>query len=248
MANSYAMAMDATRDAVTERARRYKWLVIAVALGSVASVAAGFALRHLLWPALLALLPPIVIGYFAMDLRLVFQWRTTAVTAWARGDLRLDLLASTLRTMPGIPPSTVDGMVATLPTWSDTTPAAAREALGAAQALVGVLGEQSLWLRAVGWAVAASTVLTAAVTRNASWLLPSVALPLLVGGWYAWARHCVLRSALRVALECATASSGTSNHTPPPEPNWQGVPAFCMRAWQAAAQMRATGKAALGVR
>ena len=173
MDSPYAQAMEATRSAVTRRARRYRNLAMAVALGLLGTVLAAALLRSAqpLWA--LSLLPMMVMGFHLADAQTLRRWRVPALRHWVRGELRLDLLRHTLRQVPNMPPQTLEGMLATLP----ADPGAefslpARAALAQAQEELAGVATRQLCARAVAWPLLCSG---AALT---SWHLPAAGLAL----------------------------------------------------------------------
>jgi hypothetical protein len=173
MDSPYAQAMDATRSAVTRRARHYRNLVMAVALGLLCAVLAAALLRSArpLWA--LALLPLIVMAFHVADARTLRRWRAPALQHWMRGELRLDLLRHTLRQVPNMPPQTLEGMLETLPA-DPGTPFSlpARAALAQAQEELARVATRQLCARAVAW------LLLCSGAALASWGLPAAGLAL----------------------------------------------------------------------
>lgn len=212
MPNPYTEALDGLRDAVAQRARRYKRLVITVALGSITCVAAaawwgrGWPLTPLLW------LPTLVLGFHALDLRTVLHWRNRAVSGWADGELRIDLLRRTASQMPHLPPQTLAGMLDCLPAWSGDAPdLPARAALASVQSQLGAAAELRLWLRAAAWALAAALVVTAAWRGTPVPLIACASLPLLSYGGRSWSR----RHTHRLTVQVWKAVRGTDSDRDP---------------------------------
>lgn len=220
-ANPYTLLIDAARETIVHRARLYKRLVIAVALGSLLLIGLAVALRSPLPLLAWASLPPLVLLHRAQDLRAVHRWRQQALDHWAGGRLQLELLARTLRLVPALPASTVEGMLESLPAWSAPAPAAGRGALAIAQGRLGAAAEAALRIRAVAWVLALLAVLLAWQTSGLAWLallLPATALP---RAWSAWMRHRLARLLAAVLDECG-ASEGPAAVA---QLNWLGVPA-----------------------
>lgn len=224
MQSAYSLAIDGTRDTIVRRARQYKWLVIATSVAGVASLAAALALGSFL-PFTAGLAGPAAVNIFlALDLRAVQQWRRAALRSWLDGDLQLDLLARTLRQVPGLPPSTLEGMLETLPDWSFHALApTARSALAQAQQALDRIALQARVVTSLAWAAAATVAMAAAASGRPLWLLalPAAAVPYLA--WRQLARRRLKHQCLD-ALQAWRSSntSGTSTLTGPL--NWHGVP------------------------
>ena len=181
--SAYTAVFDAAREVIVQRSRQYKWLVIGVSLGGVASVVVAIAAGSLL-PLLAGFaLPSAVTGFLTLDLRAVQCWRRSALNHWVEGGLQLDLLARTLKQVPTLPAQTVAGMVETLPAWpANEVPLPMRPALARAQEELGRLALQMLMARAIAMAAAAASLAAALVARPI-WLAAALPVPLL---WYAW--------------------------------------------------------------
>lgn len=170
-ANPYAALLDATRDTLTARAARYRSLVVVVSLLTLAGFAFAWTVGSLGGVALWALLPGAVLAFTALDARAVDQWRALALQPWVQGTLSLGLLISTVRKVPGLPVETIEGMLGTLPNWSDSAiPRPAREALAALQVTIGRTATAAQALRcAVG--VAAGIAAMASLLMRSAWPL-----------------------------------------------------------------------------
>jgi hypothetical protein len=230
----YALAIDAARDTIVQRAHQYKWLVIAASLTGVAAVGAALVLARW-WPlAAVLLLPSAVMAFHALDQRAVHRWRRAVLAHWATGALQLDLLAGTLRQVPALPSSTVEGMVESLPDWpAAEVPLAARPALAQLQDAVAQIAAMQLLARAAAWGALALVALAAWAAGQAALLAGGLVLP---GGWLLWRawRHqrtqradAVLRQAWRSASVDPAAVAGWAARL-----NWQGVPPAVQAAWR----------------
>lgn len=228
MQSAYAVAIDAARDTLVIRARQYKWLVVLVSLGGLATLLVAVVLQS--WWVLLAWsgLPAIVTAFFALDMRAVQRWRAHVLAAWRSDDLQIDLLGSTLQKVPTLPASTVVGMLETLPTWpGSSVPLPSRPALLRAQALLADCALQDMLLRSVAWALVAAAVAMAVSSAAWAWLALAASGPLL---WWAWCLACHWR----VRRLCADASWRAALAPPAIMPgearswlaglNFQGVP------------------------
>lgn len=228
MQSAYAVAMDAARDTLVIRARQYKWLVVLVSLGGLATLLAAAVLQS--WWALLAWsgLPAIVTAFFALDMRAVQRWRAHVLAAWRSDALQIDLLGSTLQKVPTLPASTVLGMLETLPTWpGNSVPLPSRPALLRAQALLAGFALQGLLLHSLAWALAAAALAIAVSSAAWAWLALAASGPVL---WWAWCLACqwrVRRLCADVSWRAALAPPGI---VPDDAKSWlaglnlQGVP------------------------
>jgi hypothetical protein len=232
----YTLAIDAARDTLVQRARQYKRLVITVSLGGLAAVAAALALGRLGPLLVLALLPCGVLAFFALDLRAVHRWRSTTLAAWVSGGLQLDLLAGTLRQVPGLPAPTVEGMLDSLPAWTGNgVPLPARAALSEAQQALARIAQQALAVRSVAWGLVAAVGAAAWVAHRPAWLGLWLAAPALGFAWRLACRQQVQRA--RAALMQAWSDAGVdaaAGAAWQAQLNWQGVPASLQARWQAA--------------
>ena len=211
MHNAYTAAIDTLRDTVVQRSHRYKWLVIVVSVGAIASAGVAVVLSRAL-PLLGGLaLPALVAAFFALDLHAVQRWRRGVLQAWAAGELQLALLPPMLQKLPHLPAATVAGMLETLPTWPAQLPPARRDALLREQAMLAGIALQSLVVRAIAWALMAAAIVAAVLTGQAAWLLSAAGAPAVWIGWSLtskWRlRHCPWTDDDAAAL------------------NWHGVPA-----------------------
>lgn len=220
----YALSIDEARETIVLRARYYKRLVIAVSLGIVTAVVLSLWLRSG-WPLLaLGLILPLVLMHRAADLRAVHRWRERASDRWARGELDLALLASTLTKVPALPALTVQGMVESLPTWPASKPSADApttfETLPRMQSRLGRFAEQALLARAAAWCCAlACGVLVLATGR---WpVLAGLAVAASLVPCWTW--HATVRTRRgAAALPCGCSASDF---------NWNGVPDRLRQAW-----------------
>jgi hypothetical protein len=221
----YAASIDEARETIVLRARYYKRLVIVVSLGIVAAVALALWSRSA-WALLaLPLLPPLVLAHRAADLRAVHRWRQQAIDRWSRAELDLPLLASTLAKVPALPALTVQGMLESLPAWPPAqAPGASSTSaddMQRTQHTLGLLAEQALLARAIGWGGAlAAGVLLAVCGRWAGLAGGAVAI-VVVPAWNGWAAARVRRVAAELPPDCRDAARF----------NWNGVPDRLRRAW-----------------
>jgi hypothetical protein len=231
----YALAIDAARDTIVQRAHQYKWLVIAASLTGVAAVGAALVLARW-WPlAAVLLLPSAVMAFHALDQRAVHRWRRAVLAHWATGALQLNLLAGTLRQVPALPSSTVEGMVESLPDWpAAEVPLAARPALAQLQDAVAQIAAMQLLARAAAWGALALVALAAWASGQAALLAGWLVLPCGWLLWRAWQRlrtqraHDLLLQAWRGASVDADAAAGWAARL-----SWQGVPPAVQAAWRA---------------
>jgi hypothetical protein len=233
--SAYALAIDSTRDAIVQRARQYKWLVIATSVVGVASLLAVIALGSFM-PLTVALAGPAAVSAFlALDLSTVQQWRRAVLSAWLNGDLQFALLARTLRQVPALPPSTLEGMLETLPNWSfHALSPAAQSALAQTQQALDRIALQALVVTSVAWAVAATVTITAVASGRPLWLLavPASVMPYLA--WRQLAQRQVRYQRSR-ALQAWSApeSDSAADSTLMDALNWHGVPRSLHAAWGA---------------
>lgn len=222
--SAYASVIDGARETIVKRAHYYKRLVIVVSLGIVAALLTAL-LWLSTWPLLaLGLLMPLVLVHHAADLRVVHRWREEAIERWARGEMDLTLLAGTLAKVPSLPASTVQGMLACLPTWSVSmssrpgNPAVAD--LPHMQQRLGRLAEQSLLASAVGWFCALTS---GALVLASNWLAGLASLVVAAAVVPCWTWH----AALRMRRDLSALPRGRAA----PQLNWSGVPARLRKAW-----------------
>jgi hypothetical protein len=109
-------AIELTTHTIDRRAGLFRNLIVLVVVlvvGSLLSSAIGLSWRPLL--ALLALVP--LCGFFlSLDAWLVNRWRQHVLELWAQGQLRLDGLVQTISSIRLLPPRTLQGMLASVPT------------------------------------------------------------------------------------------------------------------------------------
>lgn len=231
--SAYAVVMTHTRNALTARAVQYKWLVIAaVLLGSV-SFASALAWRDPRCLIVLMLLPTAVLIFHALDGMTVQRWRGAVLAAWSADSLQFDILAATLRQVPGLPVPTLDGMLDSLPSGkAGTAPVSIRAVLLRTQAVLDRTAFELLTGRAAGSAIVACAVGAAAFSKQPQWLFHLLALPLLAVLLRAWQwrrmRHARATavadlSKAGVAEQAGMESVGALD--------WQGVPAPFRRIW-----------------
>jgi hypothetical protein len=202
----YAAAIDATRESIVQRARLYKWLVISVALGTTATVAAVLMSRSMALVAAAFALPALVIAHRLADLRVVHRWRNRLIADWASGALDVVLLVRTLRQVPALPAGTVEGMLETLPAWDAGVPALARAPLARTQSRLGTLAEATLACHLVAWSTLSVASGLGAMTRQWAWVGLALA-----GQFFALAGGLHIRRALgasAAALRSALALAG----------------------------------------
>lgn len=231
--SAYAIAIDATRDAVVLRARAYKRLVITVALSTLA-MAVFVGIWRSAWPLLMLLfMPCAVLVHAAIDARGVQRWRLSVVEHWVAGSIDLALFASTLRQVPALPPQTIAGMLELLPPWASAVAPSARRALSNALARSGQLAIEHLVIRASAIAIAAAGLALAATQRNLAWLGLSAATPL---AWWLWLLTAQRRARrARAQLVAELGADGVPQGWLQAMA-WQGLPAPVNAAWSAKGQ------------
>jgi hypothetical protein len=233
MSSAYTVAIDATADTIVQRALQYKWLVIMLSVLAVTVMLAVGVGRLWLPLGLFALLPFLVLGYSAMDLRLVHRWRHAVLEAWVAGELQLDLFAQTLSKVPTLPGPTVAGMLDCLPAWDGSQVSLpARPALVRAQQRIAVSAEAALWWRTACWACAAAAVLATWITGSATWLGVGLVLP--VAGWAIslGRRRRMRRHFASLLREWQSAGVSVAGSRPALQSmNWQGVSPADFAAW-----------------
>jgi hypothetical protein len=231
VASPYALAIDAARDTVVLRARRYKWLVMLVSLVGLVVVGAVIALRSLQPLLALALLPALVIGYFALDLRAVHRWRAGVLALWRDRALQIDILGRTLQQVPALPAGTVEGMLDCLPAFKGLAPPAIAAPLVQLQQRLGMLAEQALLVRAAAWALAGVGVVLALWLRQPLWLPAVPAALVLALGWSAVSRRRLQNSLSRPMLSGGARIDFVACREFLPMLSLHGVPSGHVHAW-----------------
>jgi hypothetical protein len=184
-ARPYDAALEATRATIYRRSRRYRTLVILVALLPPVSIIAAITLRSWL-PLVGALLPlPLCTAYLSLDLRLVARWRRRVVGLWADGALDIDAFRQAARAMRTFPTQTVASMLDSLPSEAAVPDdrlmsLAIRRLL--AQTLHAIDERAAREMTAVAVAATLSVAGVAAAIGTASWLpaLSVILAPMLV--------------------------------------------------------------------
>ena len=171
MSSPYSQTIDAVRDALVQRSRNYKRLVIAVSMVGVV-VALAAALRGGLAPFLvLTLLPSLALVFFALDLRTVQRWRADVLSHWCEGSINLELLSATARAVPNLPGPTVEGMLWTLPKFNGIeVPLVLRPALVGAQDHLAAIAIRQLVAQSCIGAVAAASAVASWIDHRPTWL------------------------------------------------------------------------------
>ena len=172
-----------TAEVLDRRSRRYRNLVVAVALVGLVAPVAALALWD--WRPLLGWLSvvPFVGLFLALDARSVARWRSALLDGWAAGTFDLDALREGVAAIKTLPAGTVAGMLDPLPTRArlgcfPDPPPLIREALAATVRAI----DTSLLRRMAAGVVALTTtvaLLGSAAAFGSAW--PLVGLPLTVG-------------------------------------------------------------------
>lgn len=187
--------MERLRDCITARARLYRNLVVAVALGLSATVVAAAVLGSVRPLLGLLALPAVVLAHAARDAAAVHAWLADVIDDWAGQALQLDLLRAMVAKVPMLPAPTVAGMLDMLPAWPEAVPAGARHALATHQRQVNGLVRQTLWVRAGVGSLMLVVLFGAALAAHLVWL---AAVPAAVAGaliWRSFAGHRLIASA-----------------------------------------------------
>lgn len=234
MASAYADAIDATRDTIVDRARRYKRLVMAVSLGGLTALGLMLTGRTGGLVAFAALMPAMVLGFSLLDALSVQRWRAQLLQPWIDGRLQLDIFLRTMQQVPGLPQLTVAGMLDTVPGWpADTPPPPLRHTLARALSLASRLGAEHLLLRALAAASVGTGIILSVWSGQLAWLaLGASALP----AWWGWQ----VSAGRRARRGCAEAAAELAQGGITPELRvawlshlpWQGTPARVRAAWR----------------
>lgn len=178
----YAVVIDATRLALTERAAAYRNLVVVVVLIVVVAVALAIGAGRW-WPlSILSALPAAVLTFAWRDAALLRRWRAAILQAWSANALRLDVLAMTLRQVPGLPPETLAGMLTALPlALEGVVPMASRGLAAVARDAVDAAADRWLLGRA-GTAWGAAAVLVAAAAAGSAVVFGVLLAPIAAFG------------------------------------------------------------------
>jgi hypothetical protein len=182
--DEYKHAIDDTRGTLAQRTSRYRLLVFAVLItifGSLVTAAATRAWRPL---AVSAALFPVCATFFWLDARTVTEWRRRLLIAWANGELMLPAVVETLSKIPGLPPTTLIAMLATLPSGATLGIAGQldhRARLHLARAL-DVLHNESvsqLLVTAIASAIVVAAMVSAVLVRSRGPIFALALLPII---------------------------------------------------------------------
>jgi len=117
--SAYQTAINLTTLTIDRRANNYRNLVVAVVLVSLGSI--GWAIFA---PSLSALsgfflLLPVCGLYLFIDGKLLNDWRSRLLEGWVRGEIDFQAFCQAVDAIPTLPKSTLQGMIATLPSAGD---------------------------------------------------------------------------------------------------------------------------------
>lgn len=145
-----------------------------------------FGIAAALW------LPPIAGAFFAIDARLLHQWRSAMLNLWVLGSIDFHALADVFRAISTMPRSTLEGMLESLPKMSELS--AEQEINEPTRGLIAfAISADSRYQTklqclklALSIAVAVVTT-TAIILRNFVWVLGLIPVALLaIAIWRYW--------------------------------------------------------------
>lgn len=164
----YRVAVDLTSQTIAQRARNFRNLVIAVVVVCCSCIV-WISLARTLAPfaMLFSLLPAIGIFFF-LDARLVDDWRSCITEAWVRGDVAFHAFVVAISANPILPKATLQGMLSTLPEEGKAAPQSTsstrtREAVAEVSVSVNAYRTDILALWAVGYVIAATSLIVSVV-------------------------------------------------------------------------------------
>ncbi len=188
--SAYRAAIDETTKAIDHRARYYRNLIVAVSAISLGSI--GWAVVSWSFSPLVGvvLLVPACGLFFFLDGRLLDDWRSGLIAAWANKDLDFQAFRHAAGAMPALPKGTLQSMLATLPRAKDLVAeqdisSSTREGVAAAVAAVQACQSDTVAVKAATSGFVSTLMVVAVVSRTWKPLLGFLALLLLplVRGW-----------------------------------------------------------------
>ena len=196
--SAYQTAINLTTLTIDRRANNYRNLVVAVVLVSLGSI--GWAIFA---PSLSALsgfflLLPVCGLYLFIDGKLLNDWRSRLLEGWVRGEIDFQAFCQAVDAIPTLPKSTLQGMIATLPSAGDLLTEQGispitREAISAVVMTIHTCRSDAAAIKVFGFAVAGGSLMVAAALRTWQPLLGMVvvlALPLLRKWLRLWRLRC----------------------------------------------------------
>jgi hypothetical protein len=177
----YRVAIDRTTNTIDTRARYFRNLiVIVVTLTLVSIIGAAVARRFFPLTGLLLLLPTCGF-FFVLDSKLLGNWRSRLLEAWAKKDIDFRALYEALNAVPKLPKETLRSMLATLPSAGDLPAeqrisSSTREAVAAAVADIHARQSDTVVLKAAFTAIVSTSVIVAMALRIWEPLLGNVAV------------------------------------------------------------------------
>jgi hypothetical protein len=117
--SDYRLALDCTAQALHERARSFRYLIVAFVATGLFSIGAAIALFSLKPASALLLLAPLFHAFLWRDRVILRRWRRHLGVAWAARRIDYAALVQALAANPSLPQSTVQGMLGTLPAVGD---------------------------------------------------------------------------------------------------------------------------------
>lgn len=183
----YAALIELARIVVALRARRYRQLVVALSAMAMVATVGAMLYPDARWLLVVGMLPTTVGIFFVADARAVHAWREHVLQRWREGEVRIDLLRTTLRQVPGLPPLTLEGLLEALPNWiAVDIPAADRSMLHRLQSSLSRAARDAMGARVAIWTLAVMAPTAAWFAEQPRWLTLWVLMPV------AFAVRCVV--------------------------------------------------------
>jgi hypothetical protein len=168
--SAYKNAIDLTMDTIARRAKSYRNLVVAVVFTGFCSIVWAVATWSFAPLAGFVLLFPGCCLFFCLDDRLLTRWRSRLLGDWVKGQIEFRYLREAVGANPNLPKGTLQGMLATLPETEDDAEgglsAATREAMAVLVSVVYRSRADVIALRTVACAIAAGSLLVAAILAD----------------------------------------------------------------------------------
>jgi hypothetical protein len=171
---------------ITRRTKRFRNLVVVVAVCGLAVIITAAALFSWLPLWGLTMLIPLCAGYLYFDARLVNRWRQQVLAAWAGGRLKVEVFKTTVNSITTLPTQTVQGMLASLPDPPRHGSAASlrpaeKEALARTIATINSCQSDRTLLLTLATLVGLASAALASLIRHWLPLVGLVGVPLLLG-------------------------------------------------------------------
>jgi hypothetical protein len=206
--SQYRTALEDAERSIQRRAAWYRNQVVSVVAVAVAVVVSALAARSPLVLGGFLLLIPLSGAFLVADVRLFTRWRSRFLDDWSAKKTDIVAFAAAIRAHPKLPPNTVEGMLATLPSTGDLVAeqaieAPTRRAIAASAAARQQDRADALLFKVVASGIVVPLALASVWAR--SWvpltgLAALLALP-IVRVWRASRRRAVCEATVRACRE-----------------------------------------------